>query len=556
MNSAHFAHWPAGQAHELTPPATSVWANLEVSALRYPARPATIFYDSVLPYARLRDDAERLAGYLQRECGVRRGDRVLLLMQNSPQWVAAFYAILRADAVVVPVSPALIAEELRYFVVDSGARAAVVAQDLLPRIAPLVGAGPLARAVVATYSDYLGAATELDVPDFIRAPRQVLDQQGLVPWKAALDAGLAAEPYRAGPDDQAVMPYTSGTTGRPKGCIHTHRSVMFTAVASPAWIGSLTPDTTVLACLPFFHVTGMQSVMNGSIFAGHTLVILPRWDREVAGRLIGRYRVSSWINISTMVVDFLANPRVKDFDLSSLRVITGGGAAMPAAVSQKLKELTGLEYMEGYGLSETMAPTHINPFARPKKHCLGIPIYSVDARVVDVETLREVPQGQTGEIVIHGPQVFQGYWNDPEKTAAAFLELEGKRFFRTGDLGYVDAEGYFFFSDRLKRMINCSGMKVWPAEVEATLYEHPAIQECCVISAPDAYRGETVKAVVVLRPGAEADAEGISAWCRERMAAYKIPRLFRFVEALPKSPTGKVAWRLLQEREAAEARRG
>jgi fatty-acyl-CoA synthase len=207
--------------------------------------------------------------------------------------------------------------------------------------------------------------------------------------------------------------------------------------------------------------------------------------------------------------------------------------------------------MEGYGLSETMAPCHINPLIRPKKHCLGIPIYGVDARVIDPATLTELPQGTNGEIVVHGPQVFVGYWNDPAKTAAAFLELDGKRFFRTGDLGSVDAEGYFFFSDRLKRMINCSGMKVWPAEVEATLYGHPAVAECCVIAAPDAYRGETPKAVVVLKPGAKADGAEIAAWCQDKMATYKIPRHFAFVDALPKSPTGKVAWRVLQERERA-----
>ncbi len=553
MSTAHFAHWPAGQSHELTAPATSVFANLEVSARRYPDRAATIFYDSALPYSRLLADAERLAGWLQQDCRVRRGDRVLLYLQNSPQWIVAFYAILRADAVVVPLTPALVADELRYFVADSGAKVAVAPQDLLPRVAPLVASGALAHVVVATYSDALTVPTDLDVPDLVRAPIAVPAQKGVVPWREAIAAGRSPLPHQAGPDDHAVMPYTSGTTGRPKGCVHSHRSVMFTAVAAPAWINSLAPDTIALGSLPFFHVTGMQTVMNAAVFAGHTLVILPRWDRDVAARLISRYRVSVWTNISTMVVDFLANPRLGEHDLSSLRVISGGGAAMPAAVAQRVRELTGVDYMEGYGLSETMAPTHINPLVRPKKHCLGVPIYGVDARVVDIETLRELPQGRIGEIVVRGPQVFQGYWNDPAKTAESFLELDGKRFFRTGDLGRVDEEGYFFFSDRLKRMINCSGMKVWPAEVEAILFGHPAVQECCIIAAPDAYRGETVKAVIVLKPGAKGDADEIEAWCREKMAAYKIPRLFEFTDALPKSPAGKVAWRVLQEKEAAEA---
>jgi fatty-acyl-CoA synthase len=550
-STAHLAHWPPGQSYDLTVPATPVHVNLEVTALRYPERAATVFYDSALSYAALREEVERLAGFLQHDCGVGRGDRVLLHMQNSPQWIAAFFAILRADAVVVPLSPMVVTEELRYFVADSGAKVAIVAQDLAPRHLPVLEAGALRTLLVATYSDALVAPTDLEVPEFVRAPREVPARPGVFAWKDALAAGRTARPSAVGRDDLAVMPYTSGTTGRPKACVHTHRTVMATAVAGVAWINCLAPDTVALASLPFFHVTGMQSVMNGAVFAGHTLVILPRWDREAAARLIARYRVTVWTNISTMVVDFLANPRLAEHDLSSLRVICGGGAAMPAAVAQRVRDLTGVDYMEGYGLSETMAPCHINPLIRPKKHCLGIPIYGVDARVIDPATLAEVPQGENGEIVVHGPQVMLGYWNDPAKTAAAFVELDGKRFLRTGDLGSVDAEGYFFFSDRLKRMINCSGMKVWPAEVEATLYGHPAVAECCVISAPDPYRGETVKAVVVLKPGARADGAEIAAWCQDKMASYKIPRLFAFVESLPKSPTGKVAWRVLQERERA-----
>jgi fatty-acyl-CoA synthase len=332
---------------------------------------------------------------------------------------------------------------------------------------------------------------------------------------------------------------------------------MHNAVGSSAWVGTgATPDSIALATLPFFHVTGMQSVMNTAVWAGHTLVILPRWDREAAARLIERHRVSSWCAISTMVVDFLASPRLGERDLSSLRVLSGGGAAMPAAVADKLRQVTGLPYVEGYGLTETMAATHVNPPQRTKRQCLGIPIYGVEARVVDPEALREVPQGETGEIVLRGPQVFQGYWNDPAKTAAAFVEIDGRRFFRTGDIGRVDEEGYFFCTDRLKRMINAAGMKVWPAEVETLMYEHPAIQECCVIAAPDERRGETVKAVVVLRPGERLSPEQLELWCRERMASYKVPRLVQFVDSLPRSATGKVAWRVLQERERAERARG
>nr|MCU0805603.1 AMP-binding protein [Burkholderiales bacterium] len=260
---------------------------------------------------------------------------------------------------------------------------------------------------------------------------------------------------------------------------------------------------------------------------------------------------SAWTAITTMVVDFLANPKVGEYDISSLTRMSGGGAAMPEAVAQKMKDELGITYVEGYGLSETIAPSHINPAERAKKQCLGIPIFDTDSRVVDPETLRELPPGEVGEIVTHGPQVFLGYWNDARKSAEAFVEIDAKRFFRTGDLGRTDEDGYFFITDRLKRMINASGFKVWPAEVEAMMYQHPAIQEACVISAQDPRRGETVKAVVVLKEshrGKVAEKEIVD-WAHERMAAYKVPRIVEFVDALPKSGTGKVMWRALQEAE-------
>ncbi len=225
---------------------------------------------------------------------------------------------------------------------------------------------------------------------------------------------------------------------------------------------------------------------------------------------------------------------------------------MPAAVAEKLRALTGLDYIEGYGLSETMAATHINPLGAPKAQCLGIPVFSVDARIVDLETQREVPVGETGEIVSNGPQVCVGYWNRPEATAEAFIEIDGKRFFRTGDIGRCDEHGYFFMVDRAKRMINASGYKVWPAEVEALMYEHPDVREACVIATPDARRGESVKACVVLVDGSSATEDDILGWCREHMAAYKVPRAVEICLELPRSQTGKVMWRRLQEAEWQE----
>ena len=367
-------------------------------------------------------------------------------------------------------------------------------------------------------------------------------------------AGKAPTAHTAQPDDLVLLPYTSGTTGLPKGCMHTHRTLMSNACGGGQW-GYASPESVSLAVVPMFHITGMMYGVLGSVYVASTSVILPRWDRELAGRLISRLHVTHWTCIPTMVIDLFGSPNYKSFDLSSLAYISGGGAAMPQAVAQRLLDEFGLTFAEGYGLTETAAPSHANPPERAKLQCLGFPIFGVDSRVVDPLTLEELPPGEVGEIITRGPMVFKGYWRHPESTEAAFVEFEGERFFRTGDLGRMDEEGYFFLTDRLKRMINASGYKVWPAEVELLLYKHPAVQEACIIAARDEYRGETVKAVVVLREHARGrtTAEDIIGWAREQMAAYKAPRLVEFVDSLPKSGSGKVMWRLLQDKEAATA---
>jgi fatty-acyl-CoA synthase len=539
MFTRHFAHWPPGQPRSLGLPTCSVYGNLLESATRHPERAAIDYYGSRLTYAELKRQVDALAGFLQSRYGVRRGDRVLLYAQNSPQFVIAYYAILRADAVVVPVNPMNRTEELRHYVEDSDAAVAIAGNDVLREIEPL----GVERVLPIVYSDYLTGKTDLPLPDFVRAP-------GSAAWKELLKENLAPGPHLAGPDDLAVMPYTSGTTGKPKGCMHTHANVQATTVPYLHWRGA--QDASVVLCaMPMFHVTGMQAGMNAPIHIAATLVVLSRWDRDCAAMQIERARVTNWSAITTMLVDFLSNPNLPRFDLSSLRVLGGGGAAMPEALARRLEDVIGLPFVEGYGLSETMAPTHINPPHRPKRQCGGIPFFNTDARVIDVETLAELAPSKVGEIIVRGPQVFKGYWKQPEATAQAFIEHDGERFFRTGDLGYYDEEGYFFITDRLKRMINCSGYKVWPAEVESMLYAHPAIQEACVIAARDSYRGESVKAVVVLKKDfcSKTSSQEIISWARERMAAFKVPRLVEFVDELPKTSTGKILWRKLQEEE-------
>ncbi len=554
----HHRVWPRRLPHSITPPRTSLWDNLATSARRYPDKPALVFFGRISTYPQLMAMAERLAARLH-ALGVRKGDRVMLDMQNCPQLIVAHFAILRANAVVVPVNPMNRAEELRHYILDPDARVAICTGDVAAEIAKadasLEPGQRLSHLVVTQYTDAFDAAEAPETAwrDWLvaRHPLPQLTDGRVWDWNDAIDNDLPLPALEVGPEDLAVLPYTSGTTGLPKGCMHPHRSLMHNAVASAAW-GNATAENVTLLVVPMFHITGMVSVMHSSVYVGATLVLMPRWDRELAGRLISGWKVTTWTNIPTMVIDLLGSPNFAQFDLSSLVHIGGGGAAMPQAVAQRLQDLYGLRYCEGYGLTETAAPSHTNPPDAPKQQCLGVPFMSCDARVIDPDTLREVAPGEQGEIVIHGPMVFSGYWKRPDATAAAFIELDGKRFFRSGDLGRMDEEGYFFLTDRLKRMINASGFKVWPAEVEALMFKHPAIQEACVISTRDSYRGETVKAVVVLRAShkGQVSEQDILDWCREHMAVYKAPRIVQFADALPKSGSGKVMWRTLQEAEA------
>ena len=563
MLRPHHKFWPKRLPHTITPPAVPLWHNLKTNAERYPDKPMLVFFGRVLSISQVMKQAEALAARLY-ELGVRKGDRVVLCMQNCPQLVIAHIAIQRANAVVVPVNPMNRAEELKHYITDPDAKVAFITADLAPELAKasnfLEPDERLAHMIVTHFTDAFDAdITGDDAPpdawrDWLLTRHDLPTLEGgkVHAWNDALATSQAPPVLSVGPQDLAILPYTSGTTGLPKGCMHTHASIMHNAVASSMWANG-SAETVTLAVVPMFHITGMVSQMHTNIVLGAVMVIMPRWDRELAGRLISRWRVTNWTNIPTMVIDLLGSPNFDKFDLTSLGYIGGGGAAMPQAVAQRLLDLYGLRYCEGYGLTETAAPSHSNPPDNPKQQCLGIPFMSTDARVIDPETLLEMPQGEQGEIIICGPEVFAGYWKRPDATAAAFIEFEGKRFFRSGDLGRVDEDGYFFLTDRLKRMINASGYKVWPAEVEALMFRHPAIQEACIIPAKDAYRGETVKAVVVLRAThkGQVSEQDIMDWCRDNMAVYKMPRIVEFVDALPKSGSGKVMWRLLQEAEKA-----
>jgi len=530
--------------------AVSLWDCLAESARRFPDKAAVRFYGNVLSYGDLVDQAEALAGWLQRTAHVRQGDRVLLFSQNCPQFIVATYAVLRADAVVVPVNAMWTADEVAHVVDDSGAQVALVAHELADRLRPSLERGALRNALVVDYADALTADSDPVVPPSIAERHAPVRDPRFTRWRDALRAQEPALPHRATAHDLAVLPYTSGTTGRPKGCMHTHATLQAANRASVEWRG-LTPSAVFLGIAPLFHALGMQNGMHLPLMLGATVVMLPRWDRDAALALIERHRVTSWAAPPAMLIDFFANPAVTPEKVSSLALVHGGSAPMPNAVAEAMQTRFGITYNEGYGMTETASFLHANPLQRPKLGSLGVPGPGVDSRIVDPVTLQQLPRGEVGEIVTHAPQVMKGYWNQPQATAEAFVEIEGRRFLRTGDLACVDEDGYFVMKDRLKRMISVSGYKVWPAEVENTLYSHPAVHEACVIATRDARQGEAVKALVVLKPGASLDSAELIGWCREAMAVYKAPRFVEFVDQLPKSNTGKILWRELQQRENA-----
>jgi len=543
--AAHWKYWPKGVARELRVPCATLPEYLDTAARRYPDKPAIVYCGATTTYAQLKQRVDAMAAFLQQRLAIGPGDRVMLASQNCPQFVVAFYAVMRAGAVAVPINPMSKAQELRFYAEDSGARVAFVAQELLANVPQ----GLFDAIVVHAYRDAVGDEVAADeVPDWVMQPRVDTGAYPAYGFEDAIALALPLDPEKTQPEDLAVLPYTSGTTGHPKGCMHTHQTVLASLASSQVWKG-LNVETVVLAVAPLFHMLGLQNGMNMPLVLGATSVMMPRWNATVAARLIERHRVTAWTAPPAMLLDFFSSPEAARRDLTSLALLSGGGAAMPEAVSAMLAERYGLSYNEGYGLTETASFLHSTPLARGKRQCLGMPTQGVDSRIVDPVTLQELPQGEVGELVTCAPQVMKGYWRNPQADQEAFLEIDGKRFFRTGDLAAVDEEGYFFLRDRLKRMINASGYKVWPAEVENAMYEHPAVHEACIVAVPDGKQGEAVKALIVLKPDLRGTVseQDIVEWSRRRMAVYKAPRFVEFMDSLPKSGAGKILWRELQE---------
>lgn len=528
--------WPPERPYDVALPDSTLYSNLARHAAERPEKAAILFEGQVTTYATLHSDVERIAGYLQTECDVAAGDRIGLYAQNCPEFIAAYYGILRAQAVIVPINPMNMADEVDNILEDAGIRVMFSAADVLGNLRHGRAAGLLSSVVtIGTPPEDMGSLS---------------DQ--VIPWAEVIAADCAPGPYTGQVGDMAALPYTSGSTGRGKGCRHTHVSIQHSAACVYDWFG-FTMEDVVLTVAPMFHVVGMQCGLNTPIALGATTVILPRWDREVAAELIRDHKVTVWPTVPTMVIDLLNNPDLAPEDLATLHTIFGGGSAMPEAVAARLNELTGLRFLEGYGMTESMGPTTANPVQAPIAQCGGLPLFNTDIAIVDPDSLAVLPPEEVGEVLISGPQVMLGYWNNPTADDESFVELDDQRFLRSGDLGRVNSQGYLFLVDRIKRMINASGYKVWPTEVESTLYRHPDIDEACVIAAKDPYRGETVKAILVLRAGTTPDPKAIRAWAHDHMAAYKVPRLYEFTDSLPKSGSGKVLWRDLQEAETRKS---
>lgn len=541
------AHWPPGvDEARIRLPDDSLPARLKATAARLPRKTALVFYGREISFAELDEASDRFAAWL-RGRGVGPGDRVALYLENCPQFAVAHFGALKVGAITVALNPMHKAHELGHELEDSGARVVVAADAGREVVEGVRDRTALDTAVLVSYRDYLPEEPTLPLPpslleDAPRRPRGWEDFRATVRSAATL---RALEPRAR--HDTALIQYTSGTTGAPKGAELTHGNVTANCELIRAFFGIGAADV-LLGVVPWFHITGMEVQLNLMAYTGATLVALQRFDVEAALRAIQRYRCTVTTLIATINVAILNHEATPSYDLTSLRLCTSGGAPVPAEIARRWEATTGHPLVEGYGLTETTAPTHSNPPHRPRYGTVGVPLPYTGVRIVSLEDgVTEVAPGESGEIAVRGPMVTKGYWGRPEATTEAIPD----GWLRTGDIGRVDEEGYFTIEERKKDLIKASGYSVFPAEVEAIMYRHPAVAEVGVVGVPDPYRGEDVLAFVVRRTGATATERELVEWCRAEMAVYKAPRAVRFVPALPKTGSGKIVKRALREQARA-----
>jgi len=548
-----------GIPHDVEPGPDPLPVLLDQTSERWPDRPATIFEGGRLSYRQLRDAANRFAAALV-SLGVRPGDRVALQLPNIPQMVIAYYGTLKAGAVAVMTNPLYVAREIEHQFNDSGAKVVLTLDAYwVKTIRAIRHRMPSVEHVILTrLADWLPFPKNLLFPLVGKRTGLVaqVDPQDPVTWFRDLIDRFPPTPPRIDWDLEmlANLQYTGGTTGLSKGAMLTHRNLLVNIRQTLAWFPGFQPGgETVVSMLPFFHSFGLTVCMNLAVATGATQVLVPN-PRDIP-RLVRTIQKSRPTFLPAVPATFNAInqfPGIERMDLSSIKACISGSAPLPLEVMERFERLTGSRITEGFGLSETSPVTHANPlYGVRKPGSIGVPLPSTDARIVDLEEgRREMGVDEDGELVIRGPQVMKGYWNNPEETAGMLRD----DWLYTGDIARMDEDGFFYIVGRKKDMIIAGGYNIYPREIDEILYEHPKILEAAAVGVPDPKRGETVKAFVVLKPGETATEEEIIAYCRTRLAAYKIPRMVEFRGELPKSTVGKVLRRVLQEEEKARTK--
>jgi long-chain acyl-CoA synthetase len=534
---------------------------LEQAVARAGAGVAIDYYGTRITYVQLASLVDRFARALI-ELGVKKGDRVSIGLPNVPQFPIAFYGALKAGAVAVPTNPLYTPPELRHQLSDAGAKVAIVLDQFYQNLAEVRAETPVEHIIVTSPADYLPrplaaafrmrealtsrnhkhAAKDATVHSFMRLLGSARGRQGFE---------VFALPAPAAPADVAVLQYTGGTTGVAKGAMLTHRSLVANAMQCWAWNEQPDGSHHVTLCVaPFFHVYGLTVAMNLSIYSGSTMLLQPRFTVKDTLKAITRGKPDLFPGVPTMYLALARQAEHSHPDLSSVRVCISGSAPLPAEVQRRFEAVSGGRVVEGYGLTEASPVTHCNPvFGDRRSGTIGLPLSSTDSAIIDPDTWEHLPPGSEGEIVVRGPQVMDGYWNRPDETAKVLRD----GWLRTGDIGSMSADGYFSIVDRAKDIIIAGGLKIFPREVDEALYEHPKVLEAAAVGVPDEYRGETVRAYVVPRPGATLTEEELTAFLKERLAPYKVPKQFEFRDALPKTLVGKVLRRSLREEYVARA---
>jgi long-chain acyl-CoA synthetase len=534
-------------------PPKPVQQYLVSAAENYPDKVAVHFMGKEMTYKKLYEEACIVASYLQ-GIGISKGDRVAIMLPNTPQSVVGYFAVLMAGGIVVQTNPLYTERELEFQMRDSGAKAIITMDILYPRVSKVMQQTDLQQVIVTAIKDYLPFPKNLVYP-FIQKKQYGI----VVNVKHEGSTHLLSEILKTKnrdfsnfdfnfEQDIALLQYTGGTTGFPKGVMLTHKNLVANASMCQAWLYKTKPgEESVLGILPFFHVYGMTTVMILSVMQAQKMILLPKFDVVTALKTIQKQRPTLFPGAPTIYIGILNHPELKKYDLSSIKACISGSAPLPVEIQQKFEEVTGGKLVEGYGLTESSPVTHSNfLWDRPRvKGSIGVPYPDTDAAIFSLETGERLPAGEIGEIAVKGPQVMKGYWNRPEDTAQTIKD--GWLF--TGDVGYMDEQGYFYVVDRKKDMIIAGGYNIYPREIEEVFYEHPDVQEVVAAGVPDPYRGETVKVYIVLKEGAMVTKEELNQFARKYLAAYKAPRLYEFREELPKTAVGKILRRNLVEEE-------